>query len=33
MNSIRALDTGTTTHNPEAPGVAENLLNAFKIED
>ncbi len=33
MNSIRALDTGTTTHNPEAPGVAENLLNAFTIED
>ena len=33
MDSIRALDTGTTTHNPEAPGVAENLLNAFKIED
>ena len=33
MNSIRALDTGTTTHNPEAPGVAKNLLNAFTIED
>ena len=33
MNSIRALDTGTTTHNPEAPGVAENLLNAFTIKD
>ena len=33
MDRIRALDTGTTTHNPEAPGVAENLLNAFKIED
>jgi len=33
MNSIRALDTGTTTHNPEAPGVAENLLNAFTIDD
>ena len=33
MDSIRALDTGTTTHNPEAPGVAENLLNAFTIDD
>ena len=33
MNSIRALDTGKTSHDPEAPGVGESLLNAFKVED
>ena len=33
MEEIRALDTGKGTHDPEAPGVAENLLNNFKIHD
>ena len=33
MDEIRALDTGKGTHDPEAPGVAENLLNNFKIHD
>lgn len=33
MNSIRALDTGKTSHDPEAPGVGESLLNAFVVED
>ena len=33
MESIRALDTGKATHDPEAPGVGERLLNAFKIHD
>ncbi|MDE7361468.1 MAG: aldo/keto reductase [Oscillospiraceae bacterium] len=33
MDSIRALDTGKTSHDPEAPGLGETLLNAFKVED
>lgn len=33
MDSIRALDTGKTSHDPEAPGVGETLLNAFVVED
>lgn len=33
MASLRALDTGKGAHDPDAPGVAENLLNAYKIED
>lgn len=33
MESLRALDTGKGAHDPDAPGVAENLLNAYKIED
>ena len=33
MNQIRALDTGKGTHNPDAPGVGENLLARFKIHD
>ena len=33
MNSIRALDTGKTSHDPDAPGVGETLLNAFVVED
>ncbi len=33
MNKIRSLDTGVGSHNPEAPGVSESLLNAFVIED
>lgn len=33
MDSMRALDTGKGAHDPDAPGVAEVLLNAYKIED
>lgn len=33
MNDIRKLNTGVASHNPEAPGVGEMLLNAFKVED
>lgn len=33
MDSIRALDTGKTSHDPEAPGLGESLLNAFVVED
>lgn len=33
MEAMRALDTSKTTHNPEAEGVGERLLNAFKVED
>lgn len=33
MDSIRALDTGKTSHDPEAPGMGETLLNAFVVED
>ena len=33
MNSIRALDTGKTSHDPDAPGIGETLLNAFVVED
>lgn len=33
MQSIRALDTKKGSHDPDAPGVAQALLNAFKIED
>lgn len=33
MQAIRNMDTGTTSHNPDADGVGEYLLNAFKIED
>ena len=33
MDSIRALDTGKTSHDPEAPGIGETLLNAFVVED
>lgn len=31
MNKIRALDTGKGRHNPDAPGVAEFLINAFDV--
>ena len=31
--AMRALDTGKTSHNPDADGVGEYLLHAFKIED
>lgn len=33
MDSIRALDTGKTSHDPEAPGLGETLLNAFVVEN
>ena len=33
MAQIRALDTGKGHHDPEAPGVAEMLLNNYKIHD
>ena len=31
MESIRVLDTGKGSHDPEAPGVGEMLLNAFDV--
>lgn len=31
MNKMRALDTGKGCHNPDAPGVAEFLINAFDV--
>ena len=31
MAAMRALDTGHGRHNPEAPGMAELLLNAFDV--
>jgi len=33
MDSIRALDTGKGSHDPETPGVGEMLLNNYKIHD
>lgn len=33
MEMIRALDTGKGAHDPDAPGLREILLNAYKIED
>ena len=33
MDSIRALDTGKTSHDPETPGLGETLLKAFTVED
>ena len=33
MESIRTLDTGKTSHDPEAPGIGESLMNAFVVED
>ncbi|MCH5299630.1 MAG: aldo/keto reductase [Ruminococcus sp.] len=33
MNAIRKMDTGKTSHNPDADGVGEQLLNAFVVED
>lgn len=33
MEAMRALDTGKTTHDPEANGVEEMLRSAFVIED
>lgn len=33
MDEMRAMDTGKGSHDPEAPGVGENLLRAYKIHD
>lgn len=33
MEQLRALDTGNGTHDPDAPGVAEMLLSAYKVHD
>lgn len=33
MEELRSLDTGKGSHDPEAPGVGEHLINAFRIED
>lgn len=33
MEEMRAMDTGKGAHDPEAPGVGENLLKAYKIHD
>ena len=33
MQTIRSMDTGTASHNPDVDGVGDYLLNAFKIED
>ena len=33
MESIRALDTGKTSHDPDAPGVGEFLINNYPIND
>lgn|GEM_PF-3517716 len=33
MEEMRSLDTDKGAHGPDAPGVAEMLLNAHKIED
>ena len=33
METIRGLDTGKGSHDPEAPGVAEMLLANYKIDD
>jgi 2,5-diketo-D-gluconate reductase A len=31
MDQLRALDTGKGQHNPDAPGVSEQLLHAFDV--
>ena len=31
MNEIRALDKGHGSHNPDAPGIGEMLINAFDV--
>lgn len=33
MAELRTLDTGKGSHNPEADGIGDMLMNAFKIED
>ena len=31
MEEMRALDTGKGSHDPDAPGVGEFLINAFDV--
>jgi len=33
MQRLRGLDTGKGSHDPDAPGVGEHLLSAYKIHD
>lgn len=33
LASLRALDTGKGSHDPDAPGVGEMLLKAYKVHD
>lgn len=33
MDKIRALDTGKGSHDPDAPGVGEMLINAFDVHE
>lgn len=33
LAALRGLDTGRGARDPDAPGVVEFLLNAFRIED
>ncbi|MBU3831714.1 MAG: aldo/keto reductase [Candidatus Desulfovibrio faecigallinarum] len=33
MQGLRGLDTGKGTHNPEAPGLAEQLLAKFRVHE
>lgn len=33
MEIFRKMDTGKGVHDPEAPGIAENLLKNFKVHD
>lgn len=33
MQDLRSLDTGKGSHDPDAPGVGEHLLSAYKIHD
>lgn len=33
MQQIRSLDTGKGSHDPETPGIAEMLLNNYKVHD
>ena len=33
MEAMRALDTGKTSHDPDAPGVGEFLINNYPIND
>ena len=33
MQTLRGLDTGKGSHDPDAPGVGEHLLSAYKIHD
>ena len=33
LDALRALDTGKGSHDPDAPGVAEMLLSAYKVHD